>query len=269
MKEQITTYRWLPFVVYSVIAWSAVHIGNDNPFFVLISLPSYRTDLALSLICTFGTGWYLHRLHRRPQPSLQYTVFYGIVLPVGVVATSLILYLEYYLGLPLLESSFFYLELPLISLFCVMINLFYLRLQNYSRTNQEELVSNTPGPSLSEKVGRNHIVVHTGKKSTNLPLSAVAYFIIQDKFTFLVTRNGDRFLYDRPLAEVAKEVSSADFFPLNRQVIAHRQSVLSFTRTATRKLEIELLNGPKTPIYVSKIKAPKFLNWLHRGSLSA
>ena len=260
--------KWIFLLVYPFIAVLTVHIGNDNSFQELLSLPSYYTDLLFALICTYTAGWYFRwlffKLDRRfnwdtqLRQRLIFQFIYGLMIPIMAIISVEMIYLEFLLGLAVSQSSIFYLELPLIAIFCIIINLIYLML--YHRQHYFA----TTGNIKKQSSYKNNFVVHAGIKSINIPENDVSYFIIQEKSTFVTTCGGRQYLYDDTLEQIRKDISPMKFFQLNRQIIAHRRSIVSYERTDTRKLSIELTPKVVKPVFVSKTKTSEFLHWLNQ-----
>lgn len=266
--------QWLFWLVYPLMAVLAVHIGNENSLSVLLRIPSYYSDLLLALVCTYGVGLYYRVLFRRIDQRFAWQnglkrrlvrhLVYGLVLPTLVIIGIEALYLVFLLEIPLHESSIFYLEMPLVATFCALVNLLYFSL--YFRKHNLELAAELhsekeKGAQASASV-RDYFTVDQGLRSLNLSVGDVAYFMVQQKNMLLVSEKGTEYLYDASLEKVKSEVSSADFFQLNRQVIAHRKAIDSYERTDTRKLLVHLQPSAAAPVYVSKSRAPEFLKWM-------
>jgi len=266
--------KWIFIFVYPVLAILTVHVGNENSLEKLILIPSYYSDLLLAFLLSYGIGfyfrWFFIRLDQKFNWSTEMKkrvvnqILFGFFLPVIVLIGIEVVYLEFLLEIPLYESSVFYLELPLVAVFLIVINLIYMFLyfRKHHRTTTEFLKKQTVKNEFS--IAKSNIIVNTGQKSLNLGIDEVAYFIILEKSTFLVTTENKQFLYDHPLEQVEKEISSTDLFQLNRQIIAHRQSIISYERTDTRKLKIEMSPLPDEPVFVSKAKSTRFIKWVNQ-----
>lgn len=77
-----------------------------------------------------------------------------------------------------------------------------------------------------------------------------------------MTTNNKKFLYDNTLESTFKSLSTSDFYQLNRQVIAHKNSIKKYNQTETRRLQVELSPPPTEEIFVPKTKAAAFIEWL-------
>lgn len=255
--------------LYPVFAVLAVHIGRSDPLTVLLVLPSYYTDLLFALLASYLAGWYIRWLNkalaRKFDRKIQLShkipkqFLLGVLLPVFVIIGMEVMYLVLILDMPIENSSILNLELPLAFIFCVMANLIYLFLyQRLQHTRDGEVPRATPPRKY-----KTDFIVYRGSKSIILTGDAIAYFIILQKNTFLVGRDGQQYLFNHSLGNIGKAVSPVDYFLLNRQVLAHRTSIVSFERTATRKLGIILSPTPEKTVFVPKTRAMEFVQWLN------
>jgi hypothetical protein len=266
--------RWMYIVVYPIMAFLAVHIGNDNTFRQLVRIPSYYTDLLLAFGCTFGIGFYFRRLFRTIDQKFDWThslrqrirrhLILGILLPAAVIIGIEAVYLLL-INIDLKNSSVFYLELPVVILFCLLINLIYIFLYHRAYTESFVALAETRN-NLTKPAGKENFVVHSGTTKLNVPIDDIAYFAVLEKHTFLITRGGKQYLYDTTIDELNKQVAQPEFFRLNRQFIARRNSISLYRQTDTRRLIVDLIPPPEKPVYVSKTKALKFYNWLNNAN---
>ncbi len=266
--------KWIFLFVYPVIAILAVHIGNDNPFRVLLRLPSYYTDLLLAFTLTYGFGLYFRKLfrwidrkfdwHTMMRRRLLSHLFLGIIAP-ALTATGIEIFYLSLIDIPLEESSVFYLELPVIVLFCVLINLFYLLMFGHIHSKKTAVNLQTAATENPKKQFTENFVVQAGSRAFTVSQNDVAYFTLFEKHTFLVTTDGKQYLYNSTLEKIGGMVSPTAFFQLNRQVLAHRNSINAFHQTETRRLLIELNPPFSKPVYVAKTKAAKFTGWLSQS----
>ena len=262
-------------LVYPLIALAIVHVGNDNTLTELVRNPTYYSDIVLSLLLTFSAGWYFRRYYRHHAPPVagpdgaeagrvgEYLLSV-LVIPVLILSTLEAFYVGVILDIPFREVTILYLELPLIVLFCLLINAAYLVMGLRGEVQQVRTGVTHAGPAY-----RTHFVVHAGAASRSIAAEEVAYFRVVDKITYLVQVDGSQSLLNLPLREVEECTDPAVFYPLNRQLVAHRQSVCEYERTDTRKLLVRLSPPTGTEQFVSKLKATAFLRWLKGERLTA
>lgn len=262
LKEKLAD-RWMFILIYPLIAFLAVHIGNENSLRQLLQIPSYYSDLLLALCCSFGLGWYTRELcmwleikfswTEDPKQRLIVQLILGVILPSSVILFIEAIYLSI-LNVKLEDSSIFYLELPIIIILCLMINLIYLVLLKNRQTPEIQNV-------LEKENYTENFVVQAGKGFLSISRDDVAYFRIQNKLTFLITEDGQSYLYDVPFKSIIDGLPPKEFFQRNRQVIAKRNNIKRSIQTETRRLKIELCPTMEEQVFVSKTKASDFINW--------
>jgi len=90
--------------------------------------------------------------------------------------------------------------------------------------------------SLPMRRYRQRLVVRRGGEFVAVPAAEAAYFYSDDKLTFLVARDGQRFLVDAPLADLESTLDPQDFFRLNRQYLARAACIACFRPIGKGKL---------------------------------
>lgn len=115
------------------------------------------------------------------------------------------------------------------------------------------------------------IDVQLGKKIRNLRFEEIASLYSEEGSTYLLSRDGNRFLLDRSLSGLQKELPEEAFFRLNRAFIAHRDSLEGYRKGAHGKLLVQLreIAGHPGDVPVSRITAPDFKKWFHSGMAEA
>jgi len=271
--------KWIFIFVYPIMALLVVHLGNDNSLQDLVEIPSYYSDLLLALFCTFGIGFYFRWLFFRIGETftwddqmgrrLIFQLIPGVLFPIVVSVSIESVYLVYFLEIPLAESSIFYLELPLIAVFCVFINMLYIllffRRANRKLATRVEEMDTTKEEFGDEKPAdsKANFVVHSGYKAMKIPIAEIAHIHVYEKAAFLTTNEGKQFLDGSSLSELRSELPSKTFYQLNRQVIANRNAVLAFEQTETRKLKIDLDPPLDHEVFVSKKRSAEFVRWMN------
>src|SRR6478672_4029167 len=99
---------------------------------------------------------------------------------------------------------------------------------------------------------RQRIVARRGGEFVAISAADAAYFHSDDKLTFLVADDGQRFLVDTPLAELESSLDPLQFFRLNRQFLARAASIASFRPIGKGKLLVELNPPTRGEIIVSQ-----------------
>jgi len=264
--------RWLFAIVYPIIGIVFVHIGNDNTIRELIQIPSYYTDILLGVSITYLIGIYLRWLNKRIEnrfdwqdslkPRITHQILWGILLPTFFAIIVEIIYLSA-LNIRLGDSSIFYLELPLIVVFLMLLNFAYFVLYYRLHTSQIER-------TLDDQVKENEaskerfLIAKQGNQNVQVPNSSIAYFISKDRLTFLVTMDSRQYLFDKTMKEVMDMLPKDRFYRLNRQLIAKRDSIVKWSSTETRRLKIELNPPYERDVFVAKTNVTQFVDWVER-----
>jgi len=262
--------KWLFILVYPAIGISFVHIGNDNPLMELVRIPSYYSDLLIAIAVIYIVGFYLRWVFQRIdkrfdwetqlKSQIKYQLFWCLLLPAIFAVVVEIVYLAL-LKIPLAESSIFYLELPLIIVFLMVINLIYfiLYFQLHSKNFKIVMEKRRMENELKQE---NFLFVKQGNQTIQIPNSSIAYFILKNKLTILVTDENRQFLFDKTMKELMDTLPKSQFYRLNRQLIAKHSSIKKCSSTETRRLKIELNPPLNEEVYLPKAKVSLFMNWL-------
>ena len=109
---------------------------------------------------------------------------------------------------------------------------------------------------------RQRFVARKGADFVAVPAADAAYFLCDDKLTFVVSRDGGRFRLDAPLGEIEPQLPPHAFFRLNRQYLAGVHAIASFRPIGRGKLLVELVPSAKGEVIVSQERAAAFRAWL-------
>ncbi len=263
--------RFLFVVVYPLLALAAVHMGNDTPWRIALTLPSYYTDIAFALGIAYLVGFYLRKISLKLQHILDWQlhlhkrIFWQMLLGVGVPIAFVFLCEWVYLhqlGISLASSSMFYYELPLSAIFFSFINGLYYFLQTHSVATTIEENDEIAEEANKSATHLETILVTAGFTTKPIATTDIAYFYVLDKAVYLVTTETQKYLLKEPLEEITQKLNPDVFFKLNRWVLAHRQSIRQAEHTSTRKLLIHLEPPLTEDVFVSKERAIRFLTWL-------
>lgn len=111
---------------------------------------------------------------------------------------------------------------------------------------------------------KNRFLIKSGDKFFPVETSQVAYFVFEDKLTFLYTIQQKRYMLDHTLDELEKLVDPNLFFRLNRQYITSFSSIKTVHNYFNGKLKVYVQPEIPSGIIVSKERAPYFKQWLNR-----
>lgn len=111
---------------------------------------------------------------------------------------------------------------------------------------------------------RQRWVGRKGSAWVALPADQVAYFVSVDKLSFVVARDGARYLLDESLAEIESALDPQHFFRISRQMIVAASAVARWRSAGKGRLVVELAPAADGEVSISQERAAAFRDWLAR-----
>lgn len=105
-------------------------------------------------------------------------------------------------------------------------------------------------------------LVQLGNKFKVIESKEIAYFLSEDKLTFLVTWEDKRYPIDHSLRSLETALSANDFFRVNRQFLLNRKAVQELYAFSSSRIKVILTPSPKGDVVVAKEKLGQFKKWL-------
>lgn len=106
-------------------------------------------------------------------------------------------------------------------------------------------------------------MVKVGKQLKSVPLDDIAYFMADDKYLFLVTRDQQNFIIEETIGSLEPKLDQADFFRINRKFIIHIKSIDEMYKLPRNRIRITLSPKPENiEVIVSEDRAEDFKLWL-------
>lgn len=132
-----------------------------------------------------------------------------------------------------------------------------------------------PGPIIPPKVIpdneglafkiRNRFMVKSGKLLKTVPTDDVAYFMAEDKFLFLVTKDDQHYIIEETIASIDPKLAPSDFFRINRKFIIHINSIQEMYKLSRNRVRVNLSPKPANlEVVVSEERAEAFKQWLNQ-----
>ena len=117
---------------------------------------------------------------------------------------------------------------------------------------------------IEQKVSsyKTRFLVSKGPSLIPIEVGQIAYFYTLKGGVFLCTKANEQHMVNFNLEELEKMLDPHDFFRLNRQFIAHSESVVRVHNYFNSKLKIELFPVPDVEVLVSRLKAADFKRWM-------
>lgn len=120
-----------------------------------------------------------------------------------------------------------------------------------------EQFSPKPNPTYKKR-----FLIKVGEKFQQIETEHIAYFLSEDKISFLVTHDQKRLILDNTLDELENMLDPRRFFRINKQFLASYPSIHAIHNYFNGKLKLQLAPDAKMEVLVSREKAPLLKEWL-------
>ena len=91
----------------------------------------------------------------------------------------------------------------------------------------------------------------------------IAYFYSEDKVTFVVTRENEKYMIHRTLNHLEQKLDPRRFFRVNRMHLISYESILKIEPYLGNRLVVFLKASFEDKVIVSREKVTDFKNWLN------
>lgn len=120
-------------------------------------------------------------------------------------------------------------------------------------------------PLIEQKPSyKERFLVSSGSKIQTIAVDEVAYFYSEEKITFLINRQGQRFPLDLSLDKLQEVLDPSKFFRINRKFFASLESISQIHKYSPTRLKLGLVPDPKQEVFVSIERYSQFKDWLDR-----
>ena len=117
--------------------------------------------------------------------------------------------------------------------------------------------------SLNEKPEyRQRFMLRLNDKILPIPVDRIAYFISEDKMTWMYTSDGQKYVMDQSLDVISTELDPSTFFRISRNCIIASTAVRSIIKLQGGRLKINPLPECSSEILVSRSRSDDFLVWM-------
>lgn len=116
--------------------------------------------------------------------------------------------------------------------------------------------------SYLKNVKKNRFLVSVGDTYMYVETSDIAFFYVEDRYVFLHTFSGKRYIADYSLEQLDAMLDRRDFFRLSRNCIAHIKAVRKVSKYFGSRLTVSF--SPECPhkVLVSRTRVADCLKWL-------
>jgi DNA-binding LytR/AlgR family response regulator len=109
---------------------------------------------------------------------------------------------------------------------------------------------------------KTRFMVKIGEKIQSVQTSEIAFFMSEERVTFLQTFEGKRYILDSTLDQLEVMIDPKKFFRLNRKYISSFEAIAEIHTYSNSRLKIKLSNCNDNDILVSREKVGALKDWL-------
>ncbi|MGA0557507.1 LytR/AlgR family response regulator transcription factor [Larkinella sp. VNQ87] len=110
--------------------------------------------------------------------------------------------------------------------------------------------------------GKSSFLVSFKGKLFPVQTRDIAYFIIEDSLSFLITFDGRKLPLSQTLDVIEEQLDPRQFYRANRQYIIAFEAVKEVEPYFARKLAVKLRSIKPETVFISREKSTSFLHWL-------
>ncbi|MFN8354170.1 MAG: LytTR family DNA-binding domain-containing protein [Spirosomataceae bacterium] len=114
------------------------------------------------------------------------------------------------------------------------------------------------------KAYQERFLVSRGEKVMSITTDQIAYFEGEDRYVYLVKKDGLRYIVDYKLSDLETLLDPKQFYRLNRSFITHFSSIKNIFATSKSRVKIELEPTARREIVVSSENTQDFKHWLNQ-----
>ena len=135
----------------------------------------------------------------------------------------------------------------------------YHSLRQHFATNFQQLMQWQNAPQ--EKY-RKRYLVKRGADYLTVKIEDIAYFYAAHKLVCLVEKSNQKFILDRSLADLEKEIDPAIFYRVNRKYLVNISAIKKVKLYPKSKLLVEVFPATEDEIIISQESMTDFKNWM-------
>ncbi len=111
---------------------------------------------------------------------------------------------------------------------------------------------------------QQRFLVHRREKILSVKTEDIAYFEGEDRYVWLVKRDGNRFIVEYKLSDLEDLLDPTHFFRLNRSFIAHFEAIDKITVLSKSRVKVDLKPAAQREVVVSTEQTRDFKAWLNK-----
>jgi DNA-binding LytR/AlgR family response regulator len=109
---------------------------------------------------------------------------------------------------------------------------------------------------------KERFMITVGTKIRSIDTADVAYFYLEEKIVFLVTKDGLNLPVDYSLDKLTQLLNPRQFFRISRQFLISLPAIQTIHTYSAGKLKLDLTPKPRQEVFVSGDRMTEFKEWL-------
>ena len=109
---------------------------------------------------------------------------------------------------------------------------------------------------------KERFMITVGTKIRSIETGEIAYFYLEEKVVFLVTKDGLSLPVDYSLDKLTQLLNPRQFFRISRQFLVSLPAIQTIHAFSAGKLKLDLLPKPRQEVFVSGDRMAEFKEWL-------
>lgn len=281
-KNQIVYKDFWFKIIGSLVASQLIDLLNrEEPFLQRVSSIYYYTDtlggflIALIIweVTSRGIRWLDKKYDWQEDAATRVVIqsLLCVILPALLSFLFTFAFMRLAYNQDIFKTTWLYNEFYAVILIILLVNLVYFAWWSFERWKETrdtkpstnvgniEAIESTTFPKRS---GNPTIEVSRAGKTILLPHKEISYAYLADGYCYIRLFEGDRFVTNYSLDEVARALGEIYFFRVNRQMIINRNSCIAYRSVEHGKIEIDLIPIFREPVIVSQKRARDFRKWV-------
>ncbi len=133
----------------------------------------------------------------------------------------------------------------------------------FSEKHQFETKISRVVEQLSKRY-KSRFFVKVGIHFRSIPVEKICVFFVEERCTFLKTREGKNYDLDQSLEQIQKMIDPVKFFRINRNYLVNIDYIIEIIGYSSSRLKLKLENCSNENLIVSRDKVSEFKNWMDR-----
>ena len=109
---------------------------------------------------------------------------------------------------------------------------------------------------------KERVLAKVGDNYQHVAMQDVAYFYSEDHYTFVATKDKQRYIINYTLDTLVEQINPQQFFRISRQFIVNINAINNISKHFNGRLKITVNPSFSEDIYVSRNRVQTFLAWL-------